>query len=170
MAVSYVKRVFASNDIEKTHNVVVIVKRLTYSHHNYARNAFAKIALCGDYLTEYLARRKIAHLTAERRCAEFTAHTATRLRGNAYGITVLIFHHNAFDKLTVVHFEKIFYSTVKRRLLFSYYLRIEEKTDILIRKLFAQRFRNIRHLFDRRAEAKPFQKLICTKWSLAELF
>ena len=79
VAQSYIKSVGTVYKRQKFFNVIVIVKRLAYSHHYDIGNLFAEVFLRGYYLSRHLGRKKISRKSVQGRRAEGTAHTAACL-------------------------------------------------------------------------------------------
>ena len=115
MPVPDIKSVGVTYQPEKFHHVVKVVKGFSDTHHDNVGDALAAVLLGGDDLTQQLAWSEVAHLTAYGRGAEFAAHSTSYLRRDTDGVSVAVFHHYAFDAVSVRKREEIFYSAVDRR-------------------------------------------------------
>ena len=57
MSVSYVKSFFMVYIVQKLYDVIEIVKRLAYTHHNNIAYTLADVFLCKNNLIKYFTRR-----------------------------------------------------------------------------------------------------------------
>ena len=70
----------AINNSNKIKNIIIIIQRLSHSHHYYMRNPYAVITADGIYLRKDLGRIQIPYNAVESGSAETAAHTAADLR------------------------------------------------------------------------------------------
>ncbi len=85
--------------------IVIVVERLTSSHHDNVGHAFSCTSRYGIDLVEHLRRCEISLQAVERRGAEPASHTAADLRGDTDRIAVVILHPDTFDKIAVRKFK-----------------------------------------------------------------
>ena len=100
-------------------DAVVIIERLAAAHeHDVRHRARFQIAAAGavhrQNLGKDLASREVSDETAQRGRAEFTAHSATDLRGYALGVPVFILHQNALDQVPVRQTKQKLFRAVRR--------------------------------------------------------
>ncbi|MPN41218.1 hypothetical protein SDC9_188760 [bioreactor metagenome] len=65
------------------------------------------VPLHGENLADHFACGEISNTSVERGGAEFAAHIAANLRRKAQGITIMIAHQYAFDKVFILEAEEI---------------------------------------------------------------
>ena len=101
MSVADVYSLLVTDKAQEFHHVVIVIKRLANSHHNDVGDALSHVLLRRKHLTQQLGWAKITHLAANRRGTECTAHKAADLRGYADGVSMLVSHNNALDRVSV---------------------------------------------------------------------
>ena len=106
------KTVFVGKDPDKTDKIVIIIHRLTGSHHNYIGHTFAGICLDTVNLIQHLGRFQASGQSSDGRCTESASHTAAHLRRNAHRISVVIPHENTLDHISIFQLEQIFSGSV----------------------------------------------------------
>ena len=110
---------------QKPHRFGIIVQRLPAAHeHDVGHGAglFAPAFQLGivrvqgvddENLRQNFPCREISHQPAQRGRAEFTAHAAPHLRGNALRAAVFVLHQHPFDEVAVRKLEQVFFRPVR---------------------------------------------------------
>ena len=149
--------------MNKLQEIIVIIHRFSGSHDHHIRNPLTTYLLNLIDLSKHLRRRKISHQTSDRWCTECTSHPATDLGGNTDRISMLIFHKNTFDYISIIKTEQELVRTVN---LGNLSLQHNNRENLIILfQFFPQSLWKIRHLIKMiyQLHMQPFINLFCTK-------
>ena len=103
-----VHAVRAVDKLEKAHDIVEVIQRLTDAHQHNIGDRQAGIQLGKEHLVEKLRRLESADKTADGGRAEFAAHRAADLRRDADGVAMVVLHDDGFDAVAVAQLPEVF--------------------------------------------------------------
>ena len=162
-----VHAVRAVDELEEAHDVVEVIQRLTDAHEHDVGDRQAGIELGKEHLIDQLRRLEPPDEPADRRRAEFAAHRAADLGGDADGIAVVILHDDGLDAVAVSELPEVFDRAVELRDLLA---RNGGGRDVVQPVQFlAQGLGEVRHGVEAdRAAVQPGKDLLCAEFRLAD--
>ena len=159
VSLRYVYSVRARHERQKLSYVFVVVKRLSATHKHYVGNVsmpffgFSEIGVYGKHFGKHFTGREIANHASDAGCAERTTHATPHLCGNAYRVSVALFHQRAFYHVSVGKKENIFNGFIlgNQSVRDFYRLKIVRRSQF-----FPVRIGQIAHFGNRRVFRHPF--------------
>ena len=106
------KAVLVGKNPDKADKIIIIIHRLSGSHYNHIGHTLSGICLNPVNLIQHLGRFQASGQSSNGGGTEPAAHTATNLRGDTYGVSVMISHKNTLNYISVFQLKKIFSGSV----------------------------------------------------------
>ena len=159
--------IFGQN-MNKSEKIIIIIKRLTGSHHHHIGDTLSDRSLYPVNLIQHLRRKKISRQPTDRRCTEAAAHTAACLRRNTDGISVFISHQDTLDHISIRKAEQILSGSIYFG---SLNIQFFQNCDGIIFQLFFQALRNICHFIigGNKMLMQPAIDLLCAERLFTDL-
>ena len=158
----------AVDQLQKPHDVVKIIQRLSDAHEHDVRNGHAGIHLGKEHLVQHFVGLQPPHQAAQGGRAEGAAHAAAHLRGNAHGVTVVIAHENGLHAVAVRQLPQIFNGAVPLGLLLPDHP--GGQNGVLPLQGLPEAFGQVGHfLIAANALVEPAIDLLCPKGGLAQV-
>lgn len=88
-------------DVQKLHNIIVVIKRFSDSHEHHVAYPLTTFLGHGVDLIEHLGRLQGTHQTCQSGSAEFTSHPAAYLCRDTDAVSVLVLHQNCFHTVVI---------------------------------------------------------------------
>ena len=162
MPLSDVNSLRAADKVQEFQHVVVVVERLARAHQHDIRDFFAAVLLHEQDLVQDLTGGKIALFAIQTGRAEFAAHAAADLRGNADRNAVLVVHEDGLHAVAVAHSPQILYRAVDPADLLARDL--GNGQDEVLREPRAQLLGEIAHLVEGlNSLVQPLEDLSCAE-------
>ena len=168
MPLTDVNSLGAADKMQEFQHIVVVVERLARAHQHDIRNLFAAVFLHEQNLVQNFTGREVSLFSVQAGGAEFAAHAAADLRGNADRNAVLVVHEDGLHTVAVPQPPEVLYCTVYLAYLLA--CDLGHGQDKVLRKPCAQVFREVAHLIEGgNALVQPLEDLTGAERLLAHL-
>ena len=168
MAHGDIHAINAVHQLQKPHHVIKVIQRFSNAHEHDVRHRQAGIHLGKQHLVQHFKRLQPPYQTPKGGGAESAAHTAAYLRGNTYGIAVVVAHQYRFHAVSVGQLPQVLDSAVFLGLLLADHHRGVNR--ILRRQRITQSLGQIGHfLVAAYTFVQPGVDLFCPEGRLAHI-